>query len=109
MSKMSSRVPARVARMFAVRPLRMAACWPCSRGRYRLQGGIAGGACRAARRATDFPRGNLDDLLGAITGKLWPLGDDVRFVPGHGPMSTFGEERRANPYVSDSAIANRSQ
>ena len=58
---------------------------------------------------TDFPRGNLDDLLGAITGKLWPLGDDVRFVPGHGPMSTFGEERRANPYVSDSAIANRSR
>jgi glyoxylase-like metal-dependent hydrolase (beta-lactamase superfamily II) len=58
---------------------------------------------------TDFPRGNLDDLLNAITGKLWPLGDDVRFVPGHGPMSTFGEERRSNPYVSDSAIANRSQ
>ena len=58
---------------------------------------------------TDFPRGNLDDLLDAITGKLWPLGDLVRFVPGHGPMSTFGEERRSNPYVSDSAIANRSQ
>ena len=58
---------------------------------------------------TDFPRGNLDDLLNAITGKLWPLGDDVRFMPGHGPMSTFGEERRSNPYVSDSAIANRSQ
>ena len=58
---------------------------------------------------TDFPRGNLDDLLDAITGKLWPLGDHVRFVPGHGPMSTFGEERRSNPYVSDSAIANRSQ
>ena len=58
---------------------------------------------------TDFPRGNLNDLLDAITGKLWPLGDLVRFVPGHGPMSTFGEERRSNPYVSDSAIANRSQ
>lgn len=58
---------------------------------------------------TDFPRGNLDDLLNAITGKLWPLGDHVRFVPGHGPMSTFGEERRSNPYVADSAIANRSQ
>lgn len=58
---------------------------------------------------TDFPRGNLDDLIGAITGKLWPLGDHVRFVPGHGPMSTFGDERRSNPYVSDSAIANRSQ
>lgn len=58
---------------------------------------------------TDFPRGNLDDLLNAITGKLWPLGDHVQFVPGHGPMSTFGQERLSNPYVSDSAIANRSQ
>lgn len=58
---------------------------------------------------TDFPRGNLDDLLNAITGKLWPLGDHVRFVPGHGPMSTFGEERRSNPFVSDSAIGSRLQ
>ena len=54
---------------------------------------------------TDFPRGNHQDLLDAITGKLWPLGDDVRFVPGHGPMSSFGAERRSNPYVSDRAIA----
>ena len=37
----------------------------------------------------------------SITGKLWPLGDDVSFVPGHGPMSTFGAERRTNPYVAD--------
>ncbi len=36
--------------------------------------------------------------------ELWPLGADVAFVPGHGPMSTFGEERRSNPYVSDSAL-----
>ena len=56
---------------------------------------------------TDFPRGNLDDLLNAITTKLWPLGDDIAFVPGHGPMSTFGEERRTNPFVSDQAIASR--
>jgi glyoxylase-like metal-dependent hydrolase (beta-lactamase superfamily II) len=53
---------------------------------------------------TDFPRGNFDDLIEAITGKLWPLGDDVSFVPGHGPMSTFGFERKANPYVSDIAL-----
>jgi len=53
---------------------------------------------------TDFPRGNHQDLLDAITGKLWPLGDDVRFVPGHGPMSTFGAERRGNPFVGDLAI-----
>ena len=53
---------------------------------------------------TDFPRGNHQDLLDAITGKLWPLGDDVQFVPGHGPMSTFGAERRSNPFVGDRAI-----
>jgi len=54
---------------------------------------------------TDFPRGNHSDLLTAITTKLWPLGDDVTFVPGHGPVSTFGAERRSNPYVSDVAMA----
>ncbi|MFT4251262.1 MAG: MBL fold metallo-hydrolase [Caulobacter sp.] len=54
---------------------------------------------------TDFPRGNHQDLIDAITGKLWPLGDDVRFVPGHGPMSSFGAERRSNPFVGDRAVA----
>jgi len=54
---------------------------------------------------TDFPRGNHADLIASITRKLWPLGDDVAFVPGHGPMSTFGDERRRNPYVSDRALA----
>jgi len=53
---------------------------------------------------TDFPRGNLDTLIRSITGKLWPLGDDVTFVPGHGPASTFGDERRHNPYVGDRAL-----
>lgn len=53
---------------------------------------------------TDFPRGNFNDLIEAITTKLWPLGDDVSFVPGHGPMSTFGFERKTNPYVSDIAL-----
>ncbi|MGV3654144.1 MAG: MBL fold metallo-hydrolase [Noviherbaspirillum sp.] len=50
---------------------------------------------------TDFPRGDHDALVGAIRGKLWPLGDDVTFVPGHGPTSTFGAERRSNPFVAD--------
>ena len=50
---------------------------------------------------TDFPGGDYDTLIGAIRGKLLPLGDDVRFVPGHGPMSTFGEERRSNPFVGE--------
>jgi glyoxylase-like metal-dependent hydrolase (beta-lactamase superfamily II) len=50
---------------------------------------------------TDFPGGDYDTLIRAIREKLLPLGDDVRFVPGHGPMSTFGEERRSNPFVGD--------
>lgn len=50
---------------------------------------------------TDFPRGNLDQLLSSIKTKLFPLGDDIRFVPGHGPMSTFGQERQTNPYVGE--------
>ncbi len=50
---------------------------------------------------TDLPRGNLDDLMKSITLKLWPLGDDVTFIPGHGEPSTFGQERKSNPYVAD--------
>lgn len=49
---------------------------------------------------TDFPGGNYEQLVGAIKGKLLPLGDAVAFIPGHGPMSTFGEERRHNPFLS---------
>ena len=56
---------------------------------------------------TDFPRGNYKDLIDAITGKLWPLGGDVRFVPGHGPMSTFGQERKTNPFVADEVLADQ--
>ncbi|UCH46999.1 MAG: MBL fold metallo-hydrolase [Betaproteobacteria bacterium] len=54
---------------------------------------------------TDFPRGDLPTLIESITTQLWPLGEDVTFVPGHGPISTFGEERRTNPFVSDKALA----
>jgi glyoxylase-like metal-dependent hydrolase (beta-lactamase superfamily II) len=50
---------------------------------------------------TDFPRGNHADLIEAIKTRLFPLGDDIAFVPGHGPMSTFGEERLHNPFVRD--------
>lgn len=50
---------------------------------------------------TDFPRGDHQQLIDSITGKLWPLGADMRFVPGHGPLSTFGQERIDNPYVAD--------
>jgi hydroxyacylglutathione hydrolase len=53
----------------------------------------------------DFPRGDQQQLIRSITGKLWPMGDETAFVPGHGPMSSFGHERRTNPFVSDSALA----
>jgi hydroxyacylglutathione hydrolase len=50
---------------------------------------------------TDFPRGDFDTLVNSIQTKLWPLGDDVTFIPGHGPTSTFGHERETNPFVAD--------
>ncbi len=53
---------------------------------------------------TDFPRGDYDTLIASIRDKLWPLGNDVEFIPGHGPMSTFGEERRNNPFVGDGVM-----
>ena len=49
----------------------------------------------------DLPGGDLDVLLRSIREQLWPLGEDVAFLPGHGPMSTFGEERRTNAFVGD--------
>jgi hydroxyacylglutathione hydrolase len=52
---------------------------------------------------TDLPGGDTATLLNAIRKKLWPLGDDVSFIPGHGPMSTIAEERRYNPFVGDRA------
>ena len=58
---------------------------------------------------TDFPRGNHQNLLDAITLKLWPLGDDVTFIPGHGPASQFGHERRYNAFVADDVLAARSR
>lgn len=54
---------------------------------------------------TDFPRGDHATLIRSITEKLWPLGNDTRFVSGHGPLSTFGEERRSNAFVSDHVLA----
>ncbi|SEQ84190.1 Glyoxylase, beta-lactamase superfamily II [Amphritea atlantica] len=51
---------------------------------------------------TDFPKGDHATLISSIREKLFPLGDSVAFIPGHGPMSTFGHERKTNPFVSDS-------
>lgn len=52
---------------------------------------------------TDFPRGDHATLVNSIKTRLWPLGDEVQFVPGHGPVSTFGHERLTNPFVGDHA------
>ena len=50
---------------------------------------------------SDLPRGNHQVLLDSIRSRLFPLGDDIRFIPGHGPPSSFGVERRVNPFVRD--------
>ncbi len=50
---------------------------------------------------TDFPKGDYDTLISSIRNRLWPLGDDVVFIPGHGPISNFGVERRTNPFCGD--------
>lgn len=54
---------------------------------------------------TDFPLGDHAALIESITRRLWPLGNEVTFVPGHGPVSTFGRERQTNAYVSDYALS----
>ena len=54
---------------------------------------------------SDFPRGDQQQLIQSITTRLWPMGEETAFVPGHGPMSTFGHERATNPFVSDRALA----
>lgn len=53
---------------------------------------------------TDLPGGSHAQLIASITGRLWPLGDDMRFVPGHGETSTFGLERKTNPFVADAVL-----
>jgi len=54
---------------------------------------------------TDFPRGNHQDLIDSITQRLWPMGGDTAFIPGHGQMSTFARERAGNPFVADRVLA----
>ena len=49
-------------------------------------------------------RGNHQQLLDSITQRLWPMGGDTHFVPGHGPMSTFAHERSTNPFVADRVL-----
>ena len=49
---------------------------------------------------TDLPGGSSEQLLDSITKKLLPLGDDVEVYSGHGPVTTIGEERRSNPFLT---------
>jgi hydroxyacylglutathione hydrolase len=53
---------------------------------------------------TDLPGGNHAQLIASIRNRLWPLGDDVIFIPGHGPRSSFGMERKTDPFVGDRAF-----
>jgi hydroxyacylglutathione hydrolase len=57
---------------------------------------FAGGIGRS-----DFPGGDHATLIASIKQRLWPMGDATVFIPGHGPESSFGAERRSNPYVAD--------
>lgn len=50
---------------------------------------------------TDFPQGNHQQLIDSIVQRLWPMGDATVFIPGHGPESSFGRERKTNPYVGN--------
>lgn len=76
--------------VFAHRPSRLAIV-----GDVLFQGSIG---------RTDFPMGDFDTLVKSIRERLFPLGDDVRFIPGHGPVGTLGQERQSNPFVGDSAL-----
>ena len=67
-------------------------------GRLALVGDVL---FRGSVGRTDFPKGDFDALISSIRNRLWPLGDDVAFISGHGPMSTFGAERRSNPFCGD--------
>lgn len=70
-----------------------------SGGRVRVFVGdvlFAGGIGR-----TDFSDGDHQQLIGVIRQRLWPMGDDTIFIPGHGPGSSIENERRSNPYVGD--------
>jgi hydroxyacylglutathione hydrolase len=56
---------------------------------------------------TDLPGGDFDALARSIQEKLFTLGDDVRFHPGHGPAGLIGDERRTNPFVGENPRRGR--
>ena len=74
----------------------------CAEARFAQVGDVL---FRGSVGRTDFPQSDPQALIRSIIDKLWPLGDDVTFVPGHGPVSTFGQERRDNAFVADRVLA----
>ena len=54
---------------------------------------------------TDFPMSDPGALIESIVTRLWPLGEETAFIPGHGPMSSFARERQHNPFVGDAVLA----
>jgi glyoxylase-like metal-dependent hydrolase (beta-lactamase superfamily II) len=56
---------------------------------------------------TDLPGGDLDALIASIRDRLFALGDEVRFLPGHGAGGVLGEERRLNPFAGEPARRGR--
>jgi hydroxyacylglutathione hydrolase len=67
----------------------------------RAQGVVFSGDCLFKRSIgrTDLPGGDHDQLIDSIRTKLFPLGDDVRVLSGHGQPTTIGQERRTNPFL----------
>ena len=87
---------------FDVRALPRPHAGPCRVRAQAFEGGVRGRrAVPRLDRAHRLPRGNHEQLLSSIRRRLWPLGDDITFVPGHGQTSTFGWERKTNPFVAD--------
>ena len=62
---------------------------------------VGDGLVAGSRGRNDFPGGGHATLNASIRERLWPMGDDTVFIPGHGPESSFGRERRSNPFVHD--------
>jgi hydroxyacylglutathione hydrolase len=49
---------------------------------------------------TDLPGGSTEQLMDSLFNKILPLGDDVKVYSGHGPMTTIGQERLTNPFLT---------
>ena len=66
---------------------------------------VGGTLCAGSVGRTDLPGGSFEELVGSIKQKLFPLGDEMKVLPGHGPQTTIGEERLYNPFMRDVYMA----